>query len=429
MNSNNNILIKTVITKNIGKINPNSIDDYINAGGYKALQKAVKMTGVQIVDQVKASNLKGRGGAGFPTGIKMEAVLNTDVTPKYLVCNADEGEPGNFKDKLLLENDPHQMLEGIIIAAVALNIQKGYIYIRGEYNKAIEIINLAIEQATKKGFVGKNICSTNFSLDLEVRSGAGAYICGEEFALIESIEGKSGRPRNKPPFPTVSGVNSKPTLINNVETFSVLPFIINEGGKVYAEIGTATSSGTKLISLSGNVKNPGVYEVPFGVTVGQVIEQLGGGVPNNLKIKMVQLGGASGPIIPPSMLDIKLDYKEMADLGISMGSGAIIVIDERFEMFDIIKKIMNFFRHESCGKCTPCREGNRQILKLISKIDNGTATIKDLKLLETLCSVMVSTSFCGLGQAAPTAVITTLKYFTEEYANKIKDYSLQSKSV
>lgn len=414
----NNTLIKTVLTKNCGKIDPNSIDDYINAGGYKALQKAIKMTPVQIVEEIKASNLKGRGGAGFPTGIKMEAVLKINDTPKYIVCNADEGEPGNFKDKLLLENDPHQILEGMIIAAFALNIQEGFIYIRGEYNQSIDTLNTAIEQATKKGFLGNNICGSSYSLNIEVFSGAGAYICGEEFALIESIEGKSGRPRNKPPFPTVCGLFNKPTLINNVETFSNLPFIINEGAKAFTAIGTASSSGTKLVCLSGNVKNGGVYEVPFGVSVRQIIEELGGGVPENRKIKMVQLGGASGPIIPPSMLDIKLDYSEMADLGLSMGSGAIIVIDERFEMFQILNKIIKFFKHESCGKCTPCREGNQQMLIILSKLENGTATLKDIKLLETLCNVMVTTSFCGLGQAAPTAIMTTLKYFNEEYTKK-----------
>ena len=420
MSANNEFLKEAVLTQRCGKIDPASIQQYIQEGGYKSLEQALKMDKAVIVDEIKKSNLRGRGGAGFPMGIKMESVLKSDVYPKYLVCNADEGEPGNFKDKYLLENDPHQLLEGIIISAYATGVEKGYIYIRGEYDKSIELFNKAIEDAKANGLIGQNIKDSGFNFDIEVKSGAGAYICGEEFALIESIEGKPGRPRNKPPYPTVEGVFNKPTQINNVETFSNVPFIIANGGEKFASIGTSGSSGTRLISLSGNVVNKGVYEVPFGVSIRQIIEKLGGGLPEGRKIKMVQLGGASGPIIPEDMTDIKLDYKEFSEKGLSMGSGAVIVIDDRFEVLDIVKRIMEFFRHESCGKCTPCREGNRQIIRLIEKIDNNQATVADLKLMQSVCNVLISTSFCGLGQAAPTAILTTLKYFKNDYESKLK---------
>lgn len=429
MSAKNDILFEKVLTKRCCEINPDSIDDFIKLNGYKALEKALKMTPVEVVDEIKASNLKGRGGAGFPTGLKIESVSKTNVFPKYLVCNADEGEPGNFKDKYLLENDPHQLIEGMIICAYAMGAEKGYIYIRGEYNKPIRVINKAIEKARKKGFLGEKILGSNFNFDIEIRSGAGAYICGEEFALIESLEGKAGRPRNKPPFPTVSGIYNKPTLINNVETFSNVPFIIYEGSNKFTSIGTPASSGTRLISLSGNVNNRGVFEVPFGISIGEIIFGLGNGVTDNRKIKMVQIGGASGPCIPENMLDLKLDYKEFSDNTISMGSGAVIVIDDRFDILEIVKLIVKFFKHESCGKCTPCREGNRQILRILYRFISGTATKNDLLLLESTCSVMSQTSFCGLGQAAPTALTTTLKYFKEEYTSRIKSYSSNSKAV
>lgn len=414
-----NELVKTVLTARCGKIDPTSIDDYIKAGGYTALKKALKMKPMDIVEEVRASKLRGRGGAGFPSGAKMEAVLNTEETPKYLVCNADEGEPGNFKDRYLMENDPYQLIEGMTIAAYAMGMEKGFIYIRGEYNRAIELVGRALKKAGEKGYLGKNILGTDFSFDVEVRSGAGAYICGEEFALIESLEGKAGRPRNKPPYPTISGIYNKPTLINNVETFSNAPYILNEGAAKFAAIGTETSAGTRLVSLSGNVNKKGVFEVPFGISVREIIDVLGEGVSGGREIKMVQIGGASGPCLPVSMLDIHLDYEVFARNGLSMGAGAIIVIDERFDVLEIVRQIMKFFRHESCGKCTPCREGNRQILRILYKFISFTATWHDLALLESICSVMAQTSFCGLGQAAPTALLSTLKYFREEYTSRI----------
>lgn len=420
MKAENERKFEPVLTKRCGKIDPESIDDYISAGGYKALEKALKMTPGEVVGDVKASSLRGRGGAGFPTGVKMEAVLNSEGSTKYLVCNADEGEPGNFKDRYLLENDPHQLLEGMITCAYAIGADQGYIYIRGEYDKAIGIIGNAIEQAKEKGMLGNGILGSDFNFDIRIHSGAGAYVCGEEFALIESLEGKMGRPRNKPPFPTVSGIYNKPTLINNVETFSNIPFIISEGPAEFKSIGTPTSSGTRLISLSGNVNRRGVYEVPFGVTIRDIIFNLGGGIPDNRKISMVQLGGASGPIIPEAILGIKLDYKVLEDYGFSMGSGAVTVIDDRYEMFDILRIIMRFFKRESCGKCTPCREGNRQILRILNRFVTSTATEEDLKLLATISSTMIQTSFCGLGQAAPTAVLSTMKYFKHEYESRIR---------
>ena len=429
MKAENKTVVESILTGRCGKINPESIDEYVNTGGYKALEKALKMPHEKIVDVVKASNLRGRGGAGFPTGIKMEAVMKAEGSPKYLVCNADEGEPGNFKDKYLLEKDPHQLIEGMIICAYAMGMVEGYIYIRGEYDEPIRLMGKAIEKARSRGFLGENILGSGFDFDIHIHTGAGAYICGEEFALIESLEGKAGRPRNKPPFLTISGIYNKPTLINNVETFSNIPYIIFEGADKFASIGTLSSSGTRLVSLSGNVNNRGVYEVPFGISIREIIFNLGGGIPDNRKIKMVQLGGASGPCIPESMLDLKMDYREMTENGLSMGSGAVIVIDDRYDILDIVRSTIRFFKRESCGKCTPCREGNRQILRILHRFDTETASQNDLKLLESLSSVMNQTSFCGLGQAAPTALQTTLKYFRQEYKARIRQTSSRNTKV
>ncbi len=429
MSAENRFLKNIVLTKRCEKINPESIESYVNAGGYEALKKAVTMEPQQVVDEVKASALRGRGGAGFPTGIKMEAVLKTEVFPKYLVCNADEGEPGNFKDKFLMENDPHQLLEGMIICAYAMGMEKGYIYIRGEYIEPIRILKKAIKHARGKGFLGKGILKKDFSFDIEVRSGAGSYICGEEFALVESLEGKAGRPRNKPPYPTISGIYNKPTQINNVETFSNIPFIILEGAESFKGIGTKSSSGTRLISLSGNVLKRGVYEVEFGITLKQIVYDIGGGVPGGRKIKMVQLGGASGPLIPETMLDLELDYDRLSENNLTIGSGAVIVIDERYDVIEILRLIMKFFKHESCGKCTPCREGIRQILRILYKFGSNSATQNDLKLLRTLSNVMSETAFCGLGQAAPTALFTTMEYFAHEYTSRIKKPGVILKAV
>ena len=416
-----NEIIKKVLTARFGMIDPDSIDDYIAQGGYTALANALKMPPKKIIEEIKISGLKGRGGAAFPTGLKMEAVREAEGLPKYLICNADEGEPGNFKDRYLMENDPHQLIEGIIISAYATGINSGYIFIRGEYVKSINMIETALEQARMKGYLGDNILDTGFDFDMEVLTGAGSYVCGEEFALLATIEGKPSRAAYKPPFPTTAGLYNKPTQINNVETFCNIPHILNMGGLEYSKIGTQSSKGTKLVCVSGNIKNPGLYEVPMGTSLRAIIEELGGGVPNNRGIKMVQLGGASGSIIPESMLDIPIDTKEMSKMNLSFGSGAIIVMDERVVVLDILKRIIEFFHHESCGKCTPCRDGLIQVLILIDRFIEGVATDDDLELLEVLIDTISQASICGLGQAAPTAVKAALEYFREAFTDRIPD--------
>jgi len=413
-------LSKKLLTARFGKIDPGSIDDYISSGGYSVLKKVLSMTGEDIINEVKTSGLKGRGGAGFPTGLKMDSVKQAEGTPKYIICNADEGEPGNFKDRLLMENDPHQIIEGMIICAYATGTNHGYAFIRGEYIKSIKTMEVALEQARVKGYLGDNILDTGYDFDIEVHTGAGSYVCGEEFALLVSIEGKSGRATYKPPFPTTCGLYNKPTQINNVETFCNIPHILDMGGTEFSKIGTESSKGTKLVCLSGNIVNPGLYEVPLGTTIRAIIDDLGGGVPNNRKIKMVQLGGASGPVIPENLLDLKMCVKELNGNGLSFGSGAIIVMDERIHVLDILKRIVKFFHHESCGKCTPCREGLTQMLILLDRFIEGTASEQDLALLDVLIETMGQASICGLGQAAPTAVQKVLEYFPEEFTSRIQ---------
>ncbi|MFH1693647.1 MAG: NADH-ubiquinone oxidoreductase-F iron-sulfur binding region domain-containing protein [Bacillota bacterium] len=409
-----------LISKRFGKINPLSIDEYIQFGGYKNLIKAVEMEKTAIIEEVQASYLRGRGGAGFPAAFKMLGLSKEASKDKYIICNADEGEPGNFKDRHLMENDPHQIIEGMVIVAYATGATKGFFYVRGEYQKSISILKWSIDEAKKKGYLGNNILGKKFNFDIEVRSGAGSYVCGEEFAMIESIEGNPGRSRVKPPFPTSVGLYNKPTLINNVETFSTIPTIIEIGGKNFAKIGTSSSTGTKLISLSGNVKNKGVYEIPFGVSIRDVIYKLGGGIEKDRKIKMVQLGGASGVIIPEYMLDMSIDFDRFDEFDSKTGSGAIIVMDERFDLFDILLKVIRFFEHESCGKCAPCREGHIQLANLIVKFSEHKATAQDMSLLESLARVIQQASLCGLGQTSPTAIISSLKYFRDDYLDRIE---------
>jgi len=408
-----------VISKRFGKVNPASIEDFIKTDGYIALRKAIKMERISIIEEVQTSKLRGRGGAGFPTHLKMMGLAKETNLPKYIICNGDEGEPGNFKDRMMMENDPYQIIEGMTIVAYATGASKGFIYIRGEYQDAIKALKHATEEAKKSNYLGDKILGTNFNFDIEIRSGAGSYVCGEEFALIESIEGKPGRTRVKPPFPTSKGVYNQPTLINNVETFSNIPVIINITGKEYVKVGTASSSGTKLICLSGNVNKPGLYEIPFGVPIRDVIFELGGGIKNDRSIKMVQLGGACGPIIPEYMLDMIIDYERFEEFESKTGAGAIIVIDDRFDLFDILLKTVHFFEHESCGKCVPCREGHTQLVLLLKKFINKVATMKDLDSLESLARVMHQTSLCGLGQTSPTSIISTLRYFRDEYIDRI----------
>lgn len=408
------------LTKRFNKIDPLSIKDYLEHDGYNVFKKVLKMDPTDILNEIKVSRITGRGGAGFPVSIKMKSFAS-ETGYKYIVCNADEGEPGNFKDRYLMEKDPHQLIEGILISAYSTGASKCFIYIRGEYSKSIDIIRHTIKQAYKLNYLGKNILGSNFNFDIEIRRGAGAYICGEEFALIESIEGKPGRTRVKPPFPTQQGVFNKPTLINNVETFCNLPFIMRIGGEEYSKIGNDYATGTKLISLTGNVKNKGLYEVPFGVTIREVIDVLGGGVKDNKRISMVQLGGACGVIIPESLLDMDIDNEKFAIFDSKMGAGAIIVMDDSFDLFDIILKNMEFFQHETCGKCMPCREGHIQVLNLIKKFVRYSATNKDYKSLESLAQVIHETALCGLGQTSMTSVISTMKFFREEYTQRIKE--------
>lgn len=408
------------LTRRFDRIDPMSIEDFLMQDGYKMLRKAVTMKKEDIIEQITLSRITGRGGANFPTSIKMKAFSN-EIGEKYLICNADEGEPGNFKDKYLMEKDPHQIIEGMIISAFATGATKGFIYIRGEYVKSINIMKHSIDIARKHGFLGKSILETNFNFDIEVRRGAGAYVCGEEFALIESIEGKPGRTRVKPPFPTQKGVFDKPTLINNVETYCNLPFIIKIGGSEYSQIGSNYASGTKLVSLSGCVQNKGLFEVPFGRSIREVIDVLGNGVKKGKKIKMVQLGGACGAIIPPNLLDMDIDNERFEIFDSKMGAGAIIVIDDSYDLFDIILRNMEFFQHESCGKCTPCREGHIQIVNLVKKFVNYEATMKDYQSLKSLASVIHETTLCGLGQTSPTSIISTMEFFNDDYMNRIEE--------
>ncbi|XFA98526.1 NADH-quinone oxidoreductase subunit F [Candidatus Izemoplasma sp. B36] len=408
-----------VISKRFGKVDPLSIDSYIKHDGYKGLEKAISNHPSHIIDEVEKSKIRGRGGAGFPTYIKVRA-LSKEAGKKYIVCNADEGEPGNFKDRMIMENDPHSVIEGMIIMAYATGAEQGYIYIRGEYQIAMNIMKETIKQAKDKGFLGKNIFNKGFNFEIEIRSGAGSYVCGEEFSLIESIEGKPGRSRTKPPFPTEKGIHNLPTLINNVETFANFPYIITIGGDKFAQIGTNSSTGTKLISLSGNVKKKGLYEVPFGTSIRDVIFKLGKGVKDDRKIKMVQLGGASGPIIPEYMLDMSIDFDRFENFDSKTGTGAIIVIDDRFDIFDILLTNMKFFVHQSCGKCAPCREGHIQIVNLLNKFINHRATEKDLMSLENLANVIQQTSLCGLGQTSMTSIISSLRYFRDDYFAKVR---------
>ncbi len=408
-----------MLTKRIGDINPLSIKDAMEKGSYKQFKKALSMERIDIIDEIEKANLRGRGGAGFPMHIKLMSTAKQEATPKYIVCNADEGEPGNFKDRYLMEKDPHMILEGMLIAAYAVGASRGFFYIRGEYDQAISIMKWAIEEAKEKGLLGKNINDSGFDFEMEVRTGAGSYVVGEEFAMIESIEGKSGRTRVKPPFPTDEGVFGMPTLLNNVETYCNLPFIVEMGGNNYKKIGTPTSTGTKLISLSGNITNPGVYEVPFGTTIREVIDTLGGGVPSDRKIKMVQLGGACGPIIPEFMLDMQIDYERFEEFESKTGAGAIIVMDDRQDLFEVLLRIVKFFEHESCGRCTPCREGHVHLEKLLRKFFKHDGTPNELYSLESLARVIHQSSLCGLGQSSPISIISTLGYFRNEFHDRM----------
>lgn len=412
-----------LLSNKCGKIDPLSVKDYKEYDGFEGLQKVLfKMTPEEVVDEVSKSNLKGRGGAAFPAGLKWRFVAAENNENKYVICNADEGEPGTFKDKVLLNGCPYQVIEGMIIAAYAVGANKGYIYIRGEYPKTKDILIKAVDTLREEGYLGDSILGTDFNFDIEIRSGAGAYVCGEETALIESIEGKPGRSRVKPPYTAIEGLWGKPTLVNNVETFANILPIISLGAEEFKKYGTESSSGTKLISVSGSVANKGVFEIEFGITLREVINNVCGGMENNKNIKFVQLGGSSGAVVPEYMLDVKMDFDELRNVGLSLGSGAIFVADESVCTLDFIKATMEFFKHESCGKCTPCREGNRHIVRTIDRIVEGNGTLRDLDLLDNIAENMMETSLCGLGQAAPCPLRSTLDHFKKEYEDHVNGH-------
>jgi bidirectional [NiFe] hydrogenase diaphorase subunit len=407
---------KKIVLENCGVVNPERIEDYIAVGGYSVLMKALtEMTAMEVIEQVYRSGLRGRGGAGYPTGLKWSTVAKASGPQKYVVCNADEGDPGAFMDRSVLESDPHRILEGMAIAAHAVGANQGYIYVRAEYPLAIERLNAAIRQARRHRFLGVDVCGTTFSFNVELRLGAGAFVCGEETALIASIEGKRGQPRPRPPYPAEHGLWGCPTLINNVETFANIAPIINRGGEWYSEIGTEKSRGTKVFALAGRVKNTGLIEVPMGITLREIVYEIGGGVPDGGTCKAVQTGGPSGGCIPANMLDMPVDYESLNALGSIMGSGGMIVMDETSCMVDVAAYFMEFCMTESCGKCVPCRAGTAQMYDLLKKISRGRATLEDLVLLEELCDMVQNTSLCGLGQSAPNPVVSTLRYFRNEY--------------
>jgi NADH:ubiquinone oxidoreductase subunit F (NADH-binding)/(2Fe-2S) ferredoxin/NAD-dependent dihydropyrimidine dehydrogenase PreA subunit len=416
------------VMRNKGMIDPEIIDEYIARDGYFGAAKALtKMTPEQIISEMKISGLRGRGGAGFPTGLKWEFAGRSPGDVKYVLCNADEGDPGAFMDRSILEADPHSVLEGMIIAARAINANKGYIYCRTEYPLALHRLDIAIKQAREYGLLGNNILDSGFDFDLEIYQGAGAFVCGEETALMRSIEGKRGMPRPRPPFPANKGLWDKPTVLNNVETLANIPQIILNGGEWYASIGTETSKGTKVFALTGAVNNIGLVEVPMGITLRQMIYDIGGGIPKKRKFKAVQLGGPSGGCIPAKCLDTSIDYEEIAKVGAIMGSGGIIVMDEKTCMVDMARFFLDFIQDESCGKCIPCREGTRRLLEIIEKICQGDGKLEDIQTLETLSVVIKNSSLCGLGQTAPNPVLSTLRYFKDEYIAHIVDKKCPAK--
>ena len=415
---------KRVALRNCGVINPENIDEYIAMDGYAALGKVLtEMTPDQVIETVLASGLRGRGGAGFPTGKKWELARNLvkDADQKFVACNADEGDPGAFMDRSVLEGDPHALIEAMAIAAYAIGANKGFVYVRAEYPIAVSRLGIAIGQAREYGLLGKNIFGTDFEFDMEIRLGAGAFVCGEETALMTSIEGHRGEPRPRPPFPAVKGLFGKPTVLNNVETYANIPQIILNGPEWFRSMGTEKSAGTKVFALGGNIKNTGLVEVPMGTTLRQIVEEIGGGIPNGKKFKAAQTGGPSGGCIPAQHLDIPIDYDNLLAIGSMMGSGGLIVMDEDSCMVDIAKFFLEFTVDESCGKCTPCRVGTQRLLEMLNKITEGKATLEDLDKMEELCYYIKKNALCGLGQTAPNPVLSTLHFFRDEYVAHIVD--------
>jgi len=411
-----------VALRNCGVIDPENIDEYLAMDGYTALQKVLTtMTPDDVIQTLLDSGLRGRGGAGFPTGLKWKFAKQAQNDVKYVCCNADEGDPGAFMDRSVLEGDPHSVLEAMAIAGYTIGSHQGYVYVRAEYPIAVKRLNIALKQARDYGLIGKNIMGTGFDFDIDIRLGAGAFVCGEETALMTSIEGKRGEPRPRPPFPANKGLFQKPSILNNVETWANIPQIINNGPEWFASIGTEKSKGTKVFALGGKIKHTGLVEVPMGTTLRQIVEEVGGGIPNGKKFKAAQTGGPSGGCIPKEHFDVPMDYEHLAEIGSIMGSGGLIVMDEDSCMVDIAKFFLKFTVDESCGKCTPCRLGTKRMLEILEKITNGDGTMDDLEKLENLAYFVKTNSLCGLGQTAPNPVLSTLRYFRDEYIEHIQN--------
>lgn len=411
-----------IALRNCGVINPEDIEEYIATDGYQALAKAVtKMKPDDIIQELLDSGIRGRGGAGFPTGKKWAFAKASPGPVKYVCCNADEGDPGAFMDRSILEGDPHAVIEAMAIAGYTIGASQGYIYVRAEYPVAVERLEIALKQAREYGFLGEKIFGSDFNFDIEIRLGAGAFVCGEETALMTSIEGHRGEPRPRPPFPAVKGLFGKPTVLNNVETYSNIPQIVRKGAKWYSSMGTETSKGTKVFALGGKITNVGLVEIPMGTTLREIVEEIGGGIPNGKKFKAAQTGGPSGGCIPACHIDTPIDYEHLTALGSMMGSGGLIIMDEDTCMVDISKFYLNFTVDESCGKCTPCRIGTRRLLQFLDKITSGNGELEDLDKIEELALHMKSSSLCALGQSAPNPVLSTIKYFKDEYIEHIVD--------
>ena len=411
-----------IALRNCGVIDPEDINEYIAYDGYQALGKVLtEMTPQQVVEEISLSGLRGRGGGGFPTGLKWKFAADQPAGQKYVCCNADEGDPGAFMDRSVLEGDPHALIEAMAIAGYAIGADQGYVYVRAEYPIAVERLQIAVDQAREAGLLGKNIFGTDFSFDMELRLGSGAFVCGEETALLTSIEGNRGEPRPRPPFPAVKGLFGKPTILNNVETYANIPRIILLGADWFNKIGTERSKGTKVFALGGKINNTGLVEVPMGTTLREIVEEIGGGIPDGKKFKAAQTGGPSGGCIPPSHMDVAIDYDNLIAIGSMMGSGGLIVMDEDSCMVDIAKFFLEFTVDESCGKCTPCRIGTKRLYEMLEKITSGSATMADLDKMEKLCYYIKENALCGLGQTAPNPVLSTLKYFREEYEAHVRD--------
>lgn len=411
-----------VTLANCGRINPEDIRQYIARGGYLAYAKALEtMSPQDVIDEITKSGLRGRGGGGFPTGRKWSFAAREAAEQKYVICNGDEGDPGAFMDRSVMEGDPHRVLEGMMLAGYAIGANQGYIYVRAEYPLAIRRLRKAIEDAKSYGLLGENILGTSFSFNIDIKEGAGAFVCGEETALLASLQGKRGMPQPRPPYPATKGLNGYPTIINNVETLANVPAIIKNGSDWFKSFGTQRSAGTKTFALAGNVVNTGLVEVPMGLTLRELIFSIGGGIRDGKRFKAVQIGGPSGGCLPEEYLDIKLDYDSLLEVGAMVGSGGIVVMDENTCMVEVARFFMNFAQNESCGKCVPCREGTKQMLRLLDKITKGTATEDDLAILEDLALAVTDGALCGLGKTAPNPVLTTLKYFRHEYEAHIKD--------